>query len=123
MNDRSRLSPLLERSLPWSVLGLILLFTYAYFFVVPYAGLWTNSSGTVAYLYATPPPGADLRPYDRLLQVGPVRWKDFSGDFFVTLFEGARPGDVIPLVVERDGQTFTTHWVFAGPTVAEAVGP
>lgn len=112
---------ILERSLPWLVLGLLLLFVYAYFFAVPYAGFWYSSSGQVSQLFVTPAPPSDLRLNDQLIQVGPALWSDFRRDFNLTLFEGARPGDEIPLLVERDGQQSTIRWVFPGPTIGEAL--
>ena len=117
----SHLSPILERLLPWLVLGLLLLFTYAYFFAVPYAGFWYSSSGQISQLFVMPAPPADLRLNDQLIQVGPVLWSDFRQDFGLTLFEGAKPGDEIPLMIERDGRKSTIHWVFPGSTVAEVL--
>ncbi|CAG0977396.1 partial Sensor histidine kinase ComP, partial [Anaerolineae bacterium] len=115
MQENSRRSfLLLEHLLPWLVLGLLLLYTYAFWGVVPYAGFLYRPDGQVVELYLQPEPPADLRLNDRLLQVGPVHWDDFRQNFRQPLFEGAKPDDEIPLVIQRDNQTLTLFWVFPG---------
>ncbi|HLF28949.1 MAG TPA: ATP-binding protein [Anaerolineae bacterium] len=114
-----RIAPVVERLLPWLMLGLLFLFTYAFFVAVPYAGFRYQPTGQVVELYVTPSPPAELRLNDRLLQVGPISWSDFSRDFRLALFEGVKPGDEVPLAIERDGQMLTIPWVFPGPTLNE----
>ncbi|CAG0980268.1 two-component system, NarL family, sensor histidine kinase ComP [Anaerolineae bacterium] len=122
MQENSRRSLLLlERLLPWLVLGLLLLYTYAYWGVVPYAGFLYRPDGQVVELYVQPEPPADLRLNDRLLQVGPVFWDDFRQNFRQPLFEDAKPGDKIPLMIQRDNQTLTLFWVFPGRNPQEVV--
>jgi len=48
-------------------------------------------------------------------------WADFATDPRKTLFDGVQPGQVVPIVVRRDGQTMTVPWVFPGPTRAEVL--
>lgn len=112
-----------ERFLPWLVLTYLLLFTYAWFFQVPYAGFnFSPSSGRVSRLYVAPTPSAlTLQQGDRLVQIGPVAWKDFATDERLTLFDDLQPGQVIAIVVERDSHFLTIPWVFPGPTYNEVV--
>ena len=46
-----RLGNLLEHSIPWLVLGLLLVYTYAKFFEHPYAGFRADPSGHVMYVF------------------------------------------------------------------------
>ncbi|HEY4691567.1 MAG TPA: ATP-binding protein [Anaerolineae bacterium] len=112
-------SALAERFLPWVMLSLLLLFTYAFFVVVPYAGFRYQPDGQVVELYVEPALHGDLRLEDRLLQVGPVHWADFRQDFRRTLFEEIEPGDRAPLMIDRDGQVLTILWMFPGPNLNE----
>jgi signal transduction histidine kinase len=114
-----RLWSLLERLLPWLVLALLLLFTYAYFFAMPYIGFRYSSTGQVVELYVNSAGDAGLQREDQLVQVGPVLWRDFYQDFRQMIFAGAQPGDVVNLIVERVGRRLTIPWTLPGPTSAE----
>jgi signal transduction histidine kinase len=113
----------LEKILPWVVLATLLIFSYAWFFRVPYAGFrFRPSTGRVYRVYVTTAPEAGLRVGDQLIQVGSVTWEEFSQDRWKTFFDGARPGQVVPITVRREDQTRVISWAFAGPTVREVQG-
>jgi signal transduction histidine kinase len=109
----------LEPGLPWLVLAGMLALTYARFAVIPYAGLFFTPSGRVAEVYVAEPAAEPLWVDDQLIQVGPVRWEDFAHDLRQQLFVGVRPGEIVPIAVERDGQATTVAWAFPGFTTAE----
>lgn len=116
---RPRLSSFLEYLFPWLMLAVLLLFTYAFFFAVPYAGFRYRANGQVVELFSAPAPQADLQIGDQLVQVGAVQWSDFSRNQRLVLFEGVQARDEVPLVVEREGRRLTSPWVFPGFTSNE----
>jgi signal transduction histidine kinase len=104
---------LFRQSVALLVLLFLLVFTYAFFFEVPYAG-FAFSQGRVVEVYVTPVAGAELQVGDQLLEIGSVTWSDFARDRRQTLFDGARPGDLVPLVIQRDEEILTLSWSFPG---------
>lgn len=51
-----------------------------------------------------------LRRHDRLMRVGGTSFQDFISNPRTIPFEGYLPGDLVPLTVMRDGQTFEVEW-------------
>jgi len=103
---------IVEFTIPWLVLAILLTYSYTKFFQHPYGFRW-RSTGIVEYLFVHPDPPT-LQVGDQLIQVGPLRWADFNVDLRRTFFDGAKAGDIIPIVVERGGQTLTIPWTFPG---------
>ena len=100
----------------WLTLALVLLYTYGNFFALPYTGLYfIESSGRIVRVYL---PSA-VQPGDELVQVGAVRLEDFRRDAAPAPFWGLAKGSVVPLVVERDGQTLNVDWTMPGFTWGE----
>jgi hypothetical protein len=48
-----------------------------------------------------------------------MSWASFEADHGALLFEGAEPGEVIQLVLERDGQHVSIPWIYAGATASQ----
>jgi signal transduction histidine kinase len=110
----------LEQALPWLVLAILLTYTYAFFFQAAYPGfIFTPSPGTIKKVFVTSPPDASLQVADRLIQIGPVAWADYKANSRQTLFDGVQPGQIVPIVIERQGRPLTIPWVFPGPNQAE----
>jgi signal transduction histidine kinase len=106
---------LVENILPWFVLAILLIYTYARIVLVPYAGFQSEpSKGQIGQVFVQAAPGADLQVGDQLLQIGPVSFEDYKKDLRLTLFDGVQPKQVVPIVVLRDGQKLTISWVFPG---------
>ena len=97
------------------VLAILAIFTYARFFVVPYAG-FEFSLDTVIQVFDLEMQRELLVPGDRLVQVGSLLWEDFLSDFWRTVFQGFQAGESIPILVDRDGQHVLVNWIFTGPT-------
>jgi len=113
MTERpARASLIFERILPWLLLILLGIFTYAYFTQVPYPGFQMTSGGV--YEIFVDPTNAALQVGDQVIQVGEIAMETFLSDLRLTVFDGAQPGQHIPLVVERGGQTLTIDWVYPG---------
>ena len=58
-------------------------------------------------------------PGDQLVQVGSLAWEEFENDLRVTLFDGVKVGEVVPVVVERDGELVTVQWELPGTNSGE----
>ncbi len=95
------------------VFALLLLFTYAEFFEVPYVGLsYTPDTGLVTNVF-DPAIGDGIKVGDLILQVGPLSWQEFlaNGQAF---FAGIDPGQSLSFVVERDGETLQAPFIYPG---------
>ena len=101
----------IERVMPWLVLILLLFYTYAKFFGHPYGIRWSSSTGIIIYVFDKQPEPT-LKEGDQIIRIGDVTWDEFSKDLRKTFFVGARPGDVVPIIVERDGQKINIDWVY-----------
>lgn len=108
-----------EQALPWIVLAVLLIYTYAKFAEHPYSGFRLSTDGQVFAIYVENTEQPSLMLDDKVLQIGPLSWEDFKSDHRKTLFEGVQPGQVVPLIVERDGQQITIPWVLPGPNPLE----
>ncbi len=109
---------LLERSIPWLVLGILATFTYAFFFQAPYLGFRYSSAAEVVEVYV---PESELRPGDRVVSIGSITWDEFSGDLRQTWLEGQSSASALPLRFVREGQEQTISWTLPGPTIDEVV--
>ncbi len=110
--NNEQFKKIVELAIPWLVLIILLTYSYAKFFMHPYGFRW-SSAGIVEFLFVYPDPPT-LQVGDRLVQIGDVRWADFSADLRKTFFDGARAGDIVPIMVERGGQALTVPWTYPG---------
>jgi signal transduction histidine kinase len=122
----SRFQPFVERALPWAVLAVLLVFTYAFFLRVPYAGfIWDSSDGRIFEIYVPTTPEADLRVGDRLTHIGSTALDDFRSNLRQTLFEGIQPGQVVSLHIQRgegaEQASLIISWVFPGFNLNQAL--
>lgn len=110
--------PFLELIFPLLILGSLILYTYAKFTQIPFAGFRYKSSGQIVVLYVHPPSKPTLELGDQLVQIGPVPWKTYQGNLHQTLFDKVQPGDSVDIVIERQISQQpiqqTIHWVFPG---------
>jgi len=113
MNTRKNsLWLIMAQVMPWFVLAILLFYTYAKFFGHPYGFRW-DSSGIIIYVFDKQPEPT-LREGDRIIQIGPLHWDEFRIDLRKTFFEGVKPRDVVPIVVERNGETLDVPWTYPG---------
>ncbi|MFN8401092.1 MAG: ATP-binding protein [Anaerolineales bacterium] len=101
----------LEHSLPWLVLGVLLFYTYIKFFQHPYGFSWGADGKVFAVFVDQPHP---LLVGDQIVQVGQVEWEEFQNDLRVSLFDGVNVGEIVPVIVERDGERLTIPWKLPG---------
>jgi signal transduction histidine kinase len=100
-----------EHVLPWLVLAILLTYTYAKFFRHSYGFRVDPSTALIVWVFDRQPEPT-LRENDRILQIGSVRWEDFQADLRLSLFEGYKPGDIVPIRVERGGQRIDNSWKY-----------
>ena len=108
----------LTKTLPWLVLAVLALFTYARIFQAPYFGFRYSTTGEIIELYVSDP---SLQIGDKLEQIGPVSWAEFEANPLQTWPDGERPGTVIQLQVKREGQVQTIPWELPGITSEEFI--
>ncbi len=119
-NKRLPFIPL--QSIPFLVLVIIALYTYAFFFRIPYAGFdFTASDGLIYLVHDGVNPAGLLQPGDELLQIGPVRLSDFRTNPRLTLFEGVEPGDTVSITLLRNGEQQTISWIFPGASTSQVL--
>ena len=111
-----------EHILAVFVLAILLAYSYARIFVLPYAGFEFNpSNGEVLQVFVEEPPDAGLHVGDQLIQVGSVRWDSFDTDLRLTLINQVTPGETLPITILRDGQEITLEWTIPGRTRGELI--
>lgn len=115
------LKSILEKVLPWAVLAILLVYTYAKFTQHPYSGFRLSADGHVFAIYVTNTGQPPLMQDDKVIQIGSLRWEDFKVDLRRTLFDGVQHGQVVPLLIERGGQQMRISWVFPGPNPREII--
>ncbi len=101
--------------IPLVVLALLVLFTYGYLFAAPYSGIYFNPySGRIVQLFVPGDALPTIQIDDRILSIGPVSWDSYQDDRKVAFFENVQPGQLVEIVVERNGQQIAINWRFPG---------
>jgi signal transduction histidine kinase len=106
----------------YTVFAFLLVYTYGLLFLVPYSGFYFNPmSGEVTAIFAdlAPASAPHLMIGDVLKGVGPISFEEYKESSSIHFFDTHRPGEVVEMVVERDGEEITLPWVYAGFTRAE----
>lgn len=102
-----------EHLIAVGVFVLLLLFTYAEFFEIPYVGFsYAPDTGRVANVF-DPAVGDGIKAGDLISQIGPLSWQEFlaNGQRF---FAEIKPGQTLPFVVNRDGETLQVSFIYPG---------
>jgi len=111
------------RSLPWLVLAILLLYTYAKFFEHTYYGFrWNREDGKVIAIYV-PQEGIDpaLHEGDLIQQIGPLRLDEFKGNLTQPMFNKVERGEIVLLQVVHASEERTVSWIFPGPNQGEVL--
>lgn len=103
----------LTQALPWVVLGVLLLYTYAKFVEHPYLGFRVGPPGDVIIIFSDVGE-TGLRLGDRLVQAGPVTWDEYQSDLRKIIYPGLQRGQEFPLIVERDDELIQIPWKASG---------
>jgi signal transduction histidine kinase len=122
MNKRiEAITTIVEHTLPSLIVAILLIYTYAKFFQHPYLGFRTDSRGSVILIFAYEGAENALQIGDRILQVDSEYWEDYQSDLRRMIFTRTSRGEVVSLLVERDGQQFIIPWISTGPTFNEII--
>ena len=108
----------IDRFIPWLILFILASQTYAKFFLAPYAG-FQFSADKVGDIFVQSPEGDSLEIGDRIIRIGPVVWQQYLVDLRQTVFDEVIPGQIVLVVVDRNGQIKNIDWTFPGPTQVE----
>jgi len=108
----------IEQIVPWLVLAILLTYSYAKFFRHSYGFRVEVPTGLVMAVFE-PQSEPTLKENDRIIQVGSVLLKDFRSDLGMPFFEGYKPGDNVPIKIERGGQTINISWKYPNFSRAE----
>ncbi|HJQ13929.1 MAG TPA: hypothetical protein VJ830_04200, partial [Anaerolineales bacterium] len=100
-----------EWVVPWLVLAILLTYTYAKFFRHSYGVRVDAGTGLVVTVFDKQPEPT-LRENDRILQIGSMTWEEFQADLTRPFFEGYKPGDIVPIRVERNEEQVNTSWKY-----------
>ncbi len=109
-----------ETALTVGVLLILLVYTYAMFFLVPYAGFQFNvSTSEITEIFVPQEQTPQLKLGDRLVSINGVIWEDYASDLRKEVPTRAQEGQVILLVVEGSEGVKTIAWQESGFTSAE----
>lgn len=111
--QRNLLLSIIEKTLPLLITLILLFYTYAKFFEHPYGIRWRSSTGVILHVFVEQPEPT-LHENDRIVQIRDVTWEEYSRDLQRTFFDGARPGDIVPIIVQRDGGMINISWTYPG---------
>ena len=103
----------IERIVPWLILTLLGVFTYANFFRIPYVG-FDFARGEIVEINS-PTSQEILKVNDQLKMVGSVSMDTFRNDLRQTIFEDLEVGQSVPLLIERKGKDYSIDWIYPGP--------
>jgi len=67
------------------------------------------------------PEKSRLQIGDRIISIGNISIDDYSNHLQLTFFNGTSPGQIIPIEIERDDQSFSIDWVYAGRTREQVI--
>lgn len=110
----------LEPALSVAVLSVVLIYAYARFFLVPYAGFQFNiSTGEVVDIFVAQQQSPRLELGDHLISINGIVWDDYVNDLQMPLPITNQQGQVIPLLVEGAQGVKSLAWTQAGFTSAE----
>ncbi|MBL8099462.1 MAG: hypothetical protein JNK81_09780 [Anaerolineales bacterium] len=102
------------------VLFILFFYTYGILLVAPYSGFSFNiSNGQIVEIYSQVEQTPTLQLGDVLLQVGDISWEDYIKDSRLVFFEGVQVGEIVIVIVNRNGTEITVPWKFSGFDKAE----
>jgi hypothetical protein len=108
--------------LPFSALVLFILvwFTYGILLKAPYSGFDFNANNKqVAQIFIQPAQGPSLQTDDVLVKIGPVSLAEYRKNGRQSLFENNKAGEIVDIIVIRNGAELTIPWGFPGFNQAE----
>ncbi|HRN50246.1 MAG TPA: hypothetical protein PLC52_04440 [Anaerolineales bacterium] len=121
MNSNQSAHPLRQFILPALVLFVLLLFTYARFFSIPYIGFQYDPSGEIVDVF-TPEASRALELGDLLLEANGVTQHEYRSNLSTPWFFDVHPGDVLDLRVRTNGEERQLQLTVPGFNLPEFTG-
>jgi signal transduction histidine kinase len=114
-----RTSPLrwqnVDLLIPFFVLLILVWYAIGILLAAPYPGFnFNNSTSRVVDIYPHLQQTSSLQVGDKIIRIGSVTWEEYQRDGRATFFEGVQPGDIVEIVVQRNGAEVVVQWEFAG---------
>lgn len=113
-----RFKKALEYTLPWIILAVLLSYSYADFFQHPYGFWWAKPDGVITKVFVNEREPT-IHVGDALVRVGSVGLQEFNADLRKDLFQGYKPGDLVPITVQRGEEVLTVEWRLPGTNPGE----
>lgn len=109
-----------NQALPWIVLAILLVYTYAKFVEHPYLGFRMGPPGNVILIFSE---GSDtaLQIGDQIIEIDSVRWEDFRSDLRRNIFDNVQTGQTLPLLIDRNGEQISIPWMVSGFNIPEFI--
>ncbi len=96
-------------------LVVIAFYTWAYFVLTPYFGLYIDIPvARINRLFVKPAREASLQPGDTIQKIGALNWSEQAAQPSSPFFPPVAVGEVVPFEVLRDGQTLEVDWQVPG---------
>jgi len=112
--------PFFETALAILAFAILAAFSYAKLSILPYAGfVFALTSGEIRLVFDETSSETTLKKDDVLIQIGQTHFEDYKNDLWVTLLDQVAAGDVVPIIVQRDGVNMNIPWTIPGWTQAE----
>jgi signal transduction histidine kinase len=107
--------PISELSLSAFVFFVLLFFTYGIFVRAPYSGFYLDpANGRIVGMFVERQGAGRLQEGDMVRKIGDVSWEQYYRDRRQGFFEGAKPGDIVDIVIDREDIQLTIPWEFPG---------
>lgn len=104
------------------VLTILLIYSYALVFEIPYPGFdFDTEDGAITGIFTIENERSELQVGDKLLQVNAVTMDDYIHDKRQSLFLDVQPGDTVALRIQRGQQEHSVLWVIPEPRLTEIV--
>jgi signal transduction histidine kinase len=104
---------------PIIVFLLILGYTYARLFLLPYAGFQYDFNGVIEVVFSSSSKNDGLQVGDRITHVDNLSWEEYRADRALVLFDGIPQDTSVTLTILRNGESRPIHWIIPGPTSDE----
>ncbi|MCL4257376.1 MAG: hypothetical protein KJZ53_02465 [Anaerolineales bacterium] len=121
MHSNQSAHPLKQFVLPALVLFVLLLFTYARFFSIPYIGFQYDTSGEIVDVFTPEATGA-LALGDMLLEANGIKHSEYRDSLARPWFDHLHPGDVMELRVSSEGVERSLQLAVPGFNLPEFLG-
>ncbi|MEJ2757804.1 MAG: hypothetical protein P8046_04905 [Anaerolineales bacterium] len=114
---------LIEKNIPRAIFILVstitLVYIIGYIQIVPYAGFqFDGVTGEVLLIFDKTQPQR-LQIGDQIQKIGDLSLSAYQNDLRATFWDGAKPGDVVPVEIIRDGKSLVVPWRFTGYNTPE----